>query len=769
MRKLTLLIVAIFAGLSMANAGVVSQNTAQTVATNLYTQTFGGTVNSITLAYTERDASGVVSFYAFDINSPTGGFVIVSAEDAGRPIIGYSNTGHYVVPQAGTNVEFWINKRNAEIANMRSLKLIATSDISNEWSAYINNTVPTSNRATHKVLANPFPSSTAYLVKSTWDQQYPPYPYNYFCPPTTTGSTASTQSVTGCVATAMSQIMRYWSYPPKGLGSSSYCDCTSGGYTENYGTLKANYAHTYNWSAMPLTPGSTTTPDTNTARLLSDAGISVQMDYSPTGSGAYVITSENPVCAQVSYTKYFAYSTKIIDGLNAFANATTWQDTLETELNHSRPIEYFGTSSAGGHTWVCDGFNSSNDFHMNWGWSGTDDGWYALNNLNPGGELFNTNLGALVGITPPPLAPVANFTANVTTIPVGTTVNFTDLSTGFPTSWAWTFTGAVTTTSTAQNPANIKYNTVGKYAVSLKVTNSAGTNTASKTAYINVVNGNACDTLSNLPASPYLTYYSTGNGFVSGCYGDTVQKEAEYFSSAPPAGYTIGQVYVFFGKSSSKTVGRTVNVDIWDNTGTGGAPGAVKATKAITLSSIVDTVPTLVTFTSPVTITTPYYVGVDFTLEATNYKTDTVVIITDTTNDGGNPNTAWQYDVAAKYSINGWYQVSAIWNLNISNAIWPVLCSDPTSTFDYDLESGVKLYPNPTSGIVNAEFSLDSPSDVNVEVYNMLGQLVQQAHWGNVSNSTYTINLSGQPTGMYFVKMVSDKSTITKKIMLNNR
>ncbi|HWY99076.1 MAG TPA: T9SS type A sorting domain-containing protein, partial [Bacteroidia bacterium] len=80
---------------------------------------------------------------------------------------------------------------------------------------------------------------------------------------------------------------------------------------------------------------------------------------------------------------------------------------------------------------------------------------------------------------------------------------------------------------------------------------------------------------------------------------------------------------------------------------------------------------------------------------------------------------------------------------------------------------GVKLYPNPSSGIINAELSLEKASDVQVEVYNMLGQVVQTVHWSDVSNNTYVLNLSGHANGMYFVKLMTDNATITKKIMLN--
>ncbi len=780
MKKLTSLVIALVVGIINASAGVVTQNVAQTVAANFYNQNFQTSVTSINLAYSENDANGQVAYYVFNING-NGGFVIVSAEDAGHPIIGCSNTGTYGIPK-GTNNEFdfWMKKRNAEITEMRTNNIKADAEVNDEWHSYVTNTVPQSlmKHQPHKALGSSFPSPSLFLVKSTWDQQYQPYPYNYFCPPGTKGA-ISGNSVTGCVATTMSQIMRYWSYPPKGIGSSSYCDCTPN-FTKQYGTLSANYATTnYNWSAMPLTPtgtASVNTGDTDIARLMYDCGVSVQMDYSTSGSGAFVVKLDDPNnCAEISYPKYFGYNSKIIHGLRANSNATTWQDTIENDLNKNRPVQYYGTDpSNGGHTWVCDGYNASNQFHMNWGWSGTSNGWYALNNLAPTGQPdnFTTNLGALIGIQPPPQTPVADFTANVTTIPVGSAINFYDLSVQFPTSWAWTFTGAATTSSTAQNPTGIVYNTVGTYQVVLTVTNGAGNNTMTKTSYINVVKGQGCDTLSNLPDSAYLTVYgSPTTGWINGCYGDTVQQVAEYFPYTPSAGFTIGSAYVYLYKASSTTAGRTVNINVWDNTGTAGAPGKILATKAIAVSTVKPANgATLVTFTTPVAVTTPFYVGVDFTTIAAAYKTDTVAIVTDTNNDKGAPATAWQYDVAAKYSLNGWKPVASVWNINISNAIWPVFCAgtaSPTEVYNYDLSEGVKLYPNPTKGIITADVALEQSSDVQVQVFNALGQLVQQAHWGNVLNATYTINLSDQANGMYFIKLISDKATVTKKVMLN--
>ncbi|HXP49034.1 MAG TPA: Spi family protease inhibitor, partial [Bacteroidia bacterium] len=221
MKKTTNLLIALATGIGIANAGPVTLSVAQKAAINFYVQTSAKVVTKTTVAYTENDAAGIPLYYVLNVNDKDG-FVVITAEDAARPIIGYSTNGQWVIPAKGTNIEYWMNLRKKELINIRANNLNATTEIAQEWSGYINN------KASKKSMSG----AVGPLCQSTWDQQYSPYPYNYFCPPGLTGSmSTSNQSVTGCVATTMSQIMRYWSYPAKGTGSHSYCDCSSGGYS----------------------------------------------------------------------------------------------------------------------------------------------------------------------------------------------------------------------------------------------------------------------------------------------------------------------------------------------------------------------------------------------------------------------------------------------------------------------------------------------------------------------------------------------------------
>lgn len=417
MRKFTNLIVALTASIGAANATPVIQSVAQKVAVNYYSQNTAKTVLTSSLAYTQNDASGVPLYYIFNINDKDG-WVIVTGEDASRPVLGYSTEGNWVEPYKGTSIEFWMSYRTKQLQYIRTNKISAAPEVTEEWSRYINNTKDTKNYKKAMAAMGP-------LCQSTWDQQYSPYPYNYFCPPHTTtitdayGNNYNGQSVTGCVATTMSQVMRYWSYPTKGTGSHSYCDCTSNGNSNNWGTLSANFAHTYNWSAMTLSPTTTstvTTADTDIARLMSDCGISVEMDYGQQGSGAFVLSADiggsnygagTAPCAQYSYVTYFGYDSKTIHGVTyPMKTEQAWIDTMENEFANKRIVQYEGQESDGGHTWVCDGNDATtpyNNVHMNWGWSAYDDGFFAVTNLDPSGQgTFNSDIAALIGIQPPP-------------------------------------------------------------------------------------------------------------------------------------------------------------------------------------------------------------------------------------------------------------------------------------------------------------------------------------------------------------------------------
>jgi PKD repeat protein len=305
--------------------------------------------------------------------------------------------------------------------------------------------------------------------------------------------------------------------------------------------------------------------------------------------------------------------------------------------------------------------------------------------LDPG----NTNVNTLAGTNAPcgPIPIDADFSATPTTIFAGQSVNFTDLSTGNPTSWNWTFNGGTPGTSTAQHPQNIVYNTPGTYTVSLTASNSGFSDTETKVAYITVLvntGTSSCDTLSNiLPTHPLVIYTAGPNqGYVCGhnIYGDIAK--AEKYTA--PAASRVERVFLGFAVAKSNSSTRTFNVRVWAADGAGGAPGTVLGSTTYRYADAAADVAAQrlsnVSFSTPVSVNGNFYVGIEFAYQAG----DTLALISN--QDGNsNPTTAWE-----KLSNGIWQSfddgTNQTWQLKISQLIMPVVClanstAPPTANF----------------------------------------------------------------------------------------
>ncbi|MDB5283809.1 MAG: Peptidase family protein [Bacteroidota bacterium] len=377
-------------------ANTVNEATAKTIAINFFKANVpqGHAAFTATLGFTQTE-DGIVDFYIYNI-SPKG-FVIVAADDNIIPVLAYSTESDFAPGFEQTGVADWVLSASANIHYTIVNHITANPIVPQLWQSYLNGQNPNTNKS---AVIGP-------LLKTTWNQA--PY-YNSLCP---VDASTSTRAVTGCVATTMAQIMKYWSYPPQGTGSYSYNDSPPQ-YTNSYGTQSANFgAKSYNWAAMPNAVSSNTSPvDT----LMYHCGVAVAMDYGTDaqgGSGAFVLQSEtgngNP-CAQYAFANYFKYNPNTMQGVRQSSySAADWLNLMKNELNNGRVIEYEGADPTyGGHTWVCDGYDNNNLLHMNWGWGGASNGYFAPGNLNAGGYNFSQNDAALIGIQP-----IYPFTASI--------------------------------------------------------------------------------------------------------------------------------------------------------------------------------------------------------------------------------------------------------------------------------------------------------------------------------------------------------------------
>lgn len=354
-------------------ANPVDKNQAEQIAKNLLARHSPFSSRSVEIADIQSQIQdGIVTYYTIKFES--GGFVIVSADDATVPVLAYSfdqEANNEVINPAA---KAWLDNYSKEILEIRSAR-ITNSSTRPLWDDILNNRYSTAERESADV---------APLVKTKWDQGC--Y-FNELCPSDPTSDVCG-KMWTGCVATTMAQLMKYHSWPEKGIGSHSYNH-------SKYGVQNANFeATTYNFSSMPNIVSQS---NLAIATLMYHAGVSVTMNYDIEGSGAF--SADVPF----ALVNYFNYAPTCRMELKAnYTSLNDWYAILRSDLDAGRPIYYAGSSTeSGGHAWILDGYKTSdNTFHFNWGWNGNYNGYFLIGSLNPGSHDFNDDNVAIIGITP---------------------------------------------------------------------------------------------------------------------------------------------------------------------------------------------------------------------------------------------------------------------------------------------------------------------------------------------------------------------------------
>lgn len=403
-------------GLAGAWADEVSEKDAQALAKSFVNGYFGRKGGSGPNLQGQMEKLG---FYVFNMTDK-GGFVIVSNESETTPILGYSETGSIELDpdKMPENMRNWLQGYADEIAWLQKQENYGKIKIKS-----VNNTKARTRSHATKAIEP--------LVKTTWDQGVP---YNNLCPPYSN----TRNCATGCVATAMAQVMNYHQWPTAQTA-------TIPAYTDSYGEQRSQLdPTTFDWDKMiPNYSGSYTDDQaTAVATLMKYCGYSVEMDYD------YESGSTTDMVA-IALKSYFDYNTTTQWVSRNYYTYDKWKDLIYYELEHGRPVVYGGQSSGGGHEFVCDGYkyqNGDDYFHINWGWSGYNDEYYLLSSLNPFGEQGiggstsddgfhygqdavigiqkSTDTGSMSGITPN----VVSLTANGMTLS-NTTTNFENTAT----------------------------------------------------------------------------------------------------------------------------------------------------------------------------------------------------------------------------------------------------------------------------------------------------------------------------------------------------
>lgn len=295
-------------------------------------------IADLELAYTAV-VDGKDCFYVFNFGD---GFVIASGDErTSSPILGYSEKGHFDYDKAGESLRYVLNKM---AYNINTLQRKVSSNRTND-DKYGNAVTP-------------------LLGETAWGQGWP---YNNMCP-----MINGQHAQTGCVATALAQVMYYHKWPLQGKGSYSYTS-----YTNNL-SISADFSQSsYQWDKMlPMYDSNSSKESCDAvALLMRDCGVSLNMDYDLGGSGAG--TDYLPP----ALVNYFDYDPSVCLIEKDYCSFDDYESFVLNELKASRPVILGGANTTGegsAHEFVCDGFDTDGYYHLNFGWNGHNNAYFLL-------------------------------------------------------------------------------------------------------------------------------------------------------------------------------------------------------------------------------------------------------------------------------------------------------------------------------------------------------------------------------------------------------
>ena len=333
--------------------------------------------------------TGAAAYYVFNIGQDRG-FVIVSGDDRTNPILGYSDQGSFDETKMPANMKAWLDEYALQLTQLDEVK---PADLKKVLAApKAENVVDTRN-------------SIAPMISTKWDQATP---YWNECPQFMISDDEADGyelAYTGCVATSMSQLMKFYNYPEGTTEEVPSYTFTYGNGLGDYGTytMPALEVTTFDWAHMrdTYTGAEDEVYTSAVAHLMLYVGCALKSQYGTSGTGAY--TDDIPKAFA-----FFGYGSKL-----AYRNDYTqevWDEMVYQELAAGRPMIYNGTAgSGGGHSFICDGYEYGNYFHINWGWGGMGNGYFQLAVMNPyasgiGGsssaEGYNMKQNIVYNITP---------------------------------------------------------------------------------------------------------------------------------------------------------------------------------------------------------------------------------------------------------------------------------------------------------------------------------------------------------------------------------
>ena len=395
-------------------------------------QPLGGRLsNKIKSTKAVKNAAGETLYYVVHLDPS--GFVILAADDTAEPIVAFSAAGSFDA-SSGSALAAMVNRdMPRRMARARAGAAAASSlKARHKWNAFLAgspNPPPDAEENGNIVVASQI--WVAPFVQTLWNQQTDvslnDACYNYYTPPYGTGDVNNDPC--GCIATCMAQVMYYFQFPNTGVGTNSFT-VSNNGTTQTNRLLGGNGSGgVYQWSNMPLSPnGPTTAQAIAIGSLTHDAGATVHMAYTPSESIAYTYLFQQALTTTFKFANAGYYE----DDVNGLSGANL-VNMINPNLDARLPVG-LGIQPAGGHCLLCDGYGYSSStlfHHLNTGFGGDDDIWYALPDIDTPDNgvftmveaciynIYTNGSGQIISgrVTDPTGAPVAG--ANVTAVRTG--------------------------------------------------------------------------------------------------------------------------------------------------------------------------------------------------------------------------------------------------------------------------------------------------------------------------------------------------------------
>lgn len=331
--------------------------------------------SQLKLAYTQESDDAVPAVYVFNREGAPGFYVLAADDAVDNIVLGYSSTGLFSADNMAPGLKWLLQRYSAQVSRCAS--------------------APAVKKASYEGLAAVTP-----LLSTVWNQYEP---YNDMCPMMTGG-----RALTGCVATAMAQIMNKHQWPSSGSGSRTYSVSDGDASIQVSSDFSS---HTYEWDNMLddyynwieyddyMEYGLVGTPEQKTAvaQLMFDCGVASLMDYGPEGSGANTVTAAQGMLEFFNYDKSMQYL------MRDWYTEDDWIKLMHEQISQGLPVMYGGSSIEDyGHQFILDGYDGNGYFHFNWGWGGYDDGYFSLDSNAPEGQDITYTVGedVLVNIRP---------------------------------------------------------------------------------------------------------------------------------------------------------------------------------------------------------------------------------------------------------------------------------------------------------------------------------------------------------------------------------